>query len=346
MSTSSGEIRVGVIGAGGMGARHATNLHSRVTGARVSGVTDLDLSRAGEIAGRCGGATVFESEAALIEDESVDAVVVVSPDDTHAGLVMRCLGRGKPVLCEKPLATSAAAAREIVDAEVEHGRKLVQVGFMRRYDPQHVAVAEAVASGAVGRPFLFKGTHRNLSAASGATSESILFNSAVHDLDSARWLLGAEIEDVYVRGADTAGTGEALDLQVIQLGMGGGRLATVEVYVNAGYGYEVDAEVVGDEGTVSIAPADAPVLRSGLNAGRSVEKDWLERFPEAYVLEMQRWIEDLHAGDMTGPDAWDGYMALLAVEACVASVESGVTERLRAPEIPGLYRKSPGGASR
>jgi myo-inositol 2-dehydrogenase/D-chiro-inositol 1-dehydrogenase len=87
-------------------------------------------------------------------------------------------------------------------------------------------------------------------------------------------------------------------------------------------------------------------LRSAQHAGHSVEKDWLERFPEAYVLEMQRWTESLHAGDLTGPDAWDGYMALLAVEACVASVESGSTERLQAPEAPGLYKKSLSGASR
>lgn len=341
MSTYSGDISIGVIGAGGMGARHATNLSHRVTGARVAGVTDIDLTRAEELASRCGpDAKAFESESALIEDGGVDAVVVVSPDDTHAGLVMQCLRQGKPVLCEKPLATSATAAREIVDAEVDYGRKLVQVGFMRRYDPQHVDVAEAVASGAIGNPVLFKGAHRNLGAAPGATSESILFNSAVHDLDSARWFLGEEIEEVFVRGADTAGAGEALDLQVIQLSMSGGRLADIEVYVNAGYGYEVDAEVVGDAGTVRIAPANAPILRSGRHAGHSVEEDWLERFPEAYVLEMQRWTEGLHAGDLIGPDAWDGYMALLAVEACVASVESGSTERLQAPETPGLYRNS------
>lgn len=339
MSRYPDEIRVGVVGTGGMGTRHAINLSTRVTGARVGGVTDLDRGRAEKLAAEC-GATTYGSERDLIRTGEIDAVVIASPDETHAELALECLENEKPVLCEKPLATSAEAARRIVDAETELGKRLVQIGFMRRYDPQHVALAEAVASGEIGAPVLFKGTHRNLAVASEATSESILFNSAVHDLDSARWFLGAEIEEVYVRGANTVGSGEALDLQVIQLSLTGGRLADIEVYVNAGYGYEVDAEVVGDAGTASLAPADGPVLRRERHAGYTVEGDWLERFPRAYEIEAQRWIESLHAGEITGPDAWDGYMALVAVEACVASVRSGSAERLKAPPVPELYGKA------
>lgn len=190
MTSYSEEISVGVIGAGGMGARHANNLSQRVKGASVAGVTDMGRSRAGELAGSCGpGATVFEDPSALIGDESTDAVVIASPNHTHAELVLECLRQEKPVLCEKPLATTAEAARTVVDAEAELGRRLVQVGFMRRHDPQHLDVKSAVDSGAAGRPVLFKGIHRNLGAAPGASSESILFNSAVHHLDCARWML-------------------------------------------------------------------------------------------------------------------------------------------------------------
>jgi myo-inositol 2-dehydrogenase / D-chiro-inositol 1-dehydrogenase len=228
-------------------------------------------------------------------------------------LVMECLRHGKPVFCEKPLATSVEDARGIVDAEVELGRKVVQVGFMRRYDPRHLDVKSAVDSGAIGNPVLFKGTHRNAGALPGTSSESILVNSAVHDLDSARWMLGQEIEEVYVHGTNTRAASDAgvLDLQVIQLRLTGGCLASIEVYVNAGYGYEVGLEVVGDAGVVQIAPAEAPVLRKQRYAGHPVEGDWLERFPAAYVLEMQRWTENLRDGRLTGPDAWDGYASLL-----------------------------------
>src|SRR5215207_2976381 len=340
MSAHQDVISVGVIGSGGMGSRHAETLSATVSGARVAGVTDLDLSRAEKLAAECGSdVIVFENERALIQHDDVDAVVITTPDNTHAGLVMDCLQHEKPVFCEKPLATTVEDARGIVDAEVELGRKVVQVGFMRRYDPQHLDVKSAIDSGAIGHPVLFKGTHRNLGSPPGSSSESILVNSAVHDLDSARWLLGQEIEEVYVHGTNTraASDGEVLDLQVIQLKLGGGCLANIEVYVNAGYGYEVDLEVVGDEGTIHIAPANAPVLRKQRYAGHPVEGDWLERFPAAYVLEMQRWIEDLRGGKLTGPDAWDGYISLLAVETCIDSLHSGAKEPFKSPQRPELY---------
>ena len=340
MNANSDAISVGVIGSGGMGVRHAETLSGTVSGARVGGVMDLDCLRAEELAAKCGSdVRVFEDEQELIRHDDIDAVVITTPDETHAGMVMECLQNEKPVFCEKPLATTVEDARGIVDAEVELGRKVVQVGFMRRYDPRHLDVKSAIDSGDIGQPVLFKGAHRNAGALPGTSSESILVNSAIHDLDSARWMLGQEIEEVYVHGTNTgaAADGEVLDLQVIQLKLGGGCLANIEVYVNAGYGYEVDLEVVGDAGTIHVAPANAPQLRKQRYAGHSVEGDWLERFPAAYVLEMRRWTEDLHSGKLTGPDAWDGYISLLAVETCISSLQSGSKEPFKRPQRPELY---------
>ncbi|MDQ3941603.1 MAG: Gfo/Idh/MocA family oxidoreductase, partial [Actinomycetota bacterium] len=196
-------IAVGVIGTGGMGGMHAENLHSMVAGARLAAVADVDAARAEKVAARCGSAAVFQDAVELIRDDSVEAVVIASPDPTHAPLTLECLKNEKPVLCEKPLADSADAALAVVEAEVELGRKLVQVGFMRRYDPQHVAVKEAVASGDVGAPVLFKGWHRNADLYPGIDSEWVVINAMIHDIDSVRWFLGQEIEEVYVRGANT-----------------------------------------------------------------------------------------------------------------------------------------------
>lgn len=340
MGAHSGEISVGVIGTGGMGTRHADTLCTAVSGARVGGLTDLDRSRAEKLAARCGpDVAVFQDEVSLIQDDGIDAVVVTTPDDTHAGLVMECLRYRKPVFCEKPLATTVEEARGIVEAEAGLRRKLVQVGFMRRYDPRHLDVKRAIDSGAIGRPVLLKGTHRNAAARPGTSSESILVNSAVHDLDAARWIVGQEIEEVYVQGANTpaASDDEVLDLQVIQLVLSGGCLANIEVYVNAGYGYDVDLEVVGDAGTIRVAPADAPVVRKRRYASYPVEGDWLERFPSAYVIEMQRWIEDLHNERLTGPDAWDGYISLLVAESCISALRSGSKEPFENPRRPDLY---------
>jgi myo-inositol 2-dehydrogenase / D-chiro-inositol 1-dehydrogenase len=340
MNVRTETISVGVIGSGGMGARHAETLSRTVSGARVGGVMDLDRPRAEKLAANCGSdVMVFDDEQTLIQHDGIDAIVITTPDETHAELVMQCLQSEKPVFCEKPLATTVENARKIVDAEVELGKRVVQVGFMRRYDPQHLDVKNAIESEQIGQPVLFKGTHRNAGALPGTSSESILLNSAVHDLDAARWMVSQEIEQEYVYGTNTpaASDGEVLDLQVIQLALSGGCLASIEIYINAGYGYEVDLEVVGDEGAIHIAPANAPVLRKQRHAGHPVEGDWLERFPAAYVLEMQRWIEDLRDGRFTGPDAWDGYISLLAVESCISSLHTGSKERFESPQCPKLY---------
>ena len=331
------EIAVGIIGVGGMGARHAQNLDGLTAGARVAAVTDADRTRAAAVAARY-GSEVFGDPSNLIADPGVDAVLIASPDDTHAALTLECIRHRKPVLCEKPVATNVGDARLITEAESELGVALVQVGFMRRYDPQHRAVAAAVAEGAIGRPVLLKGWHRGQRTAPGASTEFILFNTAVHDLDAVRWLLRQEIAEVYVRGVNTdRSSGESLDLQVIQLSTAGGCLATLEIYVTAGYGYEVGVEVVGEHGTVHVAPPAAPFVRREGTRSQRLDAEWLSRFQAAYVAELAQWVRAVRDGVPAGPDAWDGYVSAVAADRCLASLRSGVPERVPGTDRPALY---------
>jgi myo-inositol 2-dehydrogenase/D-chiro-inositol 1-dehydrogenase len=322
-----------------MGAMHAENVHDKLAHARLAAVADLEPARAERLAERRGSAAVYRDPVELIRDDAVEAVVIASPDPTHLPLVLECLQNEKPVLCEKPLAANAGGALEIVEAEVELGRKLVQVGFMRRYDPQHVAVKEAVESGSIGEPMLFKGWHRNLDQEPGLESAAVVTNSTIHDLDSARWFLGEEIEEVYALGVNTAPKlgKDVLDLQLIQFSTTGGRLGTIETNVVSGYGYEVGVEVVGELGTVQTAPSGAAVVRGARATFQRVEEDWLQRFQEAYVIELRRWIASLGNGTLSGPDAWDGYASLVVADACIASLRSGSPQKVPALEPPALY---------
>ena len=340
MAEGEQAIRVGVIGAGGMGRRHAQNLQRKVKGARVSGVSDVDGARMGQVAAECAGAFTFKDPYELISDERIDAVLIVSPDDTHAGFVLACLEEGKPVLCEKPLATDPEEARQIVDAESALGRRLVAVGFMRRFDPYHVAVKEALDSGALGRAVLFRGIHRNAGTQPGLPRHLIVSGSAIHDIDSARWRLQQEVLEVYARGlrVDPALDEAFYDLLLVQLLLSGQCVGTIEVFVSARYGYEVIAEVVGARGAAITAQPAPAVLRRELQRGTVVHGDWLERFQEAYVLELEQWVASLRGAEFGGASAWDGYVSLLIARACVASLESGQPEAVQAPEAPALYR--------
>ena len=114
------QIAVGVIGTGGMGGMHAENLHSRVAGATLAAVVDLDAARAEKLASRS-GAAVYQDAVDLIRVDNVEAVVIASPAPTHAPLAPECLKNEKPVLCEKPLSDSANAALEVVEPRPSWG---------------------------------------------------------------------------------------------------------------------------------------------------------------------------------------------------------------------------------
>ena len=338
MSEELPAIAVGIIGAGGMGRHHAHNLHRKIKGATVAGVYDLDAGRTARVAAEC-AATNFADPYELIADERIDAVLIASPDDTHADFVLVCLQQQKPVLCEKPLATSPAAAHQIVEAETAAGHKLVTVGFMRRFDPYHAAIKEAVASGNLGRPVLFRGIHRNAQATPSLPRHLIVTGSAVHDIDSARWLLQQEVEAVFASGRriDPALGSDAVDLLLLQMAMSGNCLATIEVYISARYGYEVAAEIVGERGTAVTAAPDLAIVRQQRRRDAAVHGEWLERFQDAYVIELEQWLQGLRAGPVSGASAWDGYVALVVADACIASLQSGRPESVEVPARPGLY---------
>jgi len=335
------QINIGLIGVGGMGTHHAYNLHQRVVGLTVAALYDLDLERAKQVASDCGNARVFSDPYALIADDHVEALLISSPDDTHDEYTLACLREGKPVLCEKPLATNATDARRVVEAEMAVGRQLIAVGFMRRYDPQHVAVKQAIDSGIIGRPILFKGVHRNAKVPPRFSADLIINGSAVHDIDSARWLLGQEVETVYVCGVRTEMSlqEDVCDLALLQLSLTNDTLATIEVYVTAGYGYEVRAEVVGERGTAVTMQPDHIALRAKSTRSHPVPTDWLTRFQDAYIAELNQWALALRGQPFRGASAWDGYLSLFAADACIKSLRSGKPEPESCPTVPALYRQ-------
>ena len=335
------QIAVGVIGTGGMGGMHAEVIQTEIASATLAAVADLDKERAEKVAEKS-GAAVFADAEAMIRDEAVEAVVVASPDPTHAPLVKECLRLEKPVLCEKPLADSAEAALEVVEAEVDLGRKLVQVGFMRRYDPQHVAAKEAIDAGTVGAPVLFKGWHRNADLDPGIDSEWVVINAMIHDIDSARWFIEEEIEEVYVRGKNTAPKlGEDVwDVQLVQFSTTGGRMGSIETNVVSNYGYEVGVEVVCERGIVGTALPAGAIVRQNHAASKRITEGWYDRFRTAYVTEVQEWVESAISGVPTGSDAWDGYASLVVADACIASLRSGTPQKVSKLDVPTLYQET------
>ncbi len=321
-------IGVGIIGTGVMGSEHARILREETRGAHLTGVFDADSRRAETVAR---GAAVFPDPLALIRSDRVDAVIVASPDASHAPMAMACLDTGKPVLCEKPLAATAAEALEVVEAEVRVGRRLIQVGYMRRFDPAYLEMRQVKQVGGIGTPALLHNVHRNARAPDWFTGQMAVTNSFVHEIDISRWLLGSEMVSAQV----VAGPGgEPL---MITMETDKGEIVSTEVFVNAGYGYHVHAELVGRLGTIAMAQPALTLSNRDGNHGHAFPDNWVPRFRDAYRMQMNEWVRAVKSGSAVGASAWDGYVASAIAEQVTAALSERRATKLNYGTRPALY---------
>lgn len=319
------ELRIGIIGVGMMGADHAERLVTRIAGARLVAVSDPDTARAAALVGRFEDVRSIADPLLLVADPDVDAVVIASPGFVHEEQVLACVEHGKFVLCEKPLTMDSESSLRLVEAERQSGKQLVQVGFMRRFDPEYAALKQLLDSGDQGRTLLVHNIHRNKSVPDTFTSEMIVRDSLVHEVDVCRWLFDDEIVTITVlapRPTGKAGEGVS-DPQLAIFQMAGGGLATTEVFVNALVGYEVRCEAVGEVGNATIGLGQSLFVRRENHYGGHIPDDFRDRFSRAYDLEVQAWVDASRRGELVGPTTWDGYAAAAVCSAGVESLASG-----------------------
>ncbi|MFD5284144.1 Gfo/Idh/MocA family protein [Streptomyces rubrogriseus] len=338
-------LGVAVLGAGHMGADHIRRVDRVVSGARVAAVADPDAERAKEAVGGIGGTgriTVHTDVEAALDAPGVEAVLIASPGEAHEEALLAAFARGLPVLCEKPMVPDSAGALRVVEAEARLGRRLAQIGFMRRYDAEYRQLKSLLDGGRLGRPLMLHCVHRNVSSPPHFTSAMLINSSVSHEIDAARWLLGQELSAVTVlRPRPSAGAPEGLlDPQLVLFETEGGAVVDVEVFVNCGFGYEVRCEAVCEAGSARIGAAHTMVVTAAGGAREEVPQDYLVRFADAYDRQVQSWVDATRRGLVTGPGTWDGYAAAAAAEAGVRALDTGARTPVDLAPRPALHDRA------
>lgn len=321
-------LNVGVAGVGLMGRRHAHNIAALWPRARLVAVADTNREVA-QVVARDLACDCHADPHELLARPDIDAIVIVTRADTHASLVIAAAEHGKNILVEKPLALTLADARSAIAVAERAGVRL-QVGFMRRYDPPYHRAHLAIERGELGTPVLFSAISRDAkppprSYFSTPAAGGLFVDSGVHDFDLARWLMRDEVAAVSATGAIVTGHDLAdvqpIDAGVVTLTFRRGALGIVQLYRNAIYGYDIRTEVLGTESALMIGDQrHYPIQflrRDGIT--HTMADHWLDRFAEAYALEIADWVDRM---SIDQPPAVPGEDGLRALEIALAAEES------------------------
>jgi myo-inositol 2-dehydrogenase/D-chiro-inositol 1-dehydrogenase len=310
-----------------MGRAHVSRIENELAGGEIVAVADVNHEAATAVADPL-GARAYGSGAELIADPDVDAVLIATFGKVHAPDVVRAVEAGKHVLCEKPLATTAQDCLDILQAEQKTGKQLVTVGFMRRFDKGYNEMREVLTSGRLGYATLLHCRHRNPSVPENYTTRNMIDDTAIHEIDISRFLLGEEIAKVRVdTPRATSRRFEHLqDPLVLVATTESGVLIDDEVNVNIQFGYSIECELVLEAGTVRLGDQEHTVLRDESGNRNAICSSHIDRFHDAFNQEVQQWIRAVERDEHAGSTAWDGYAATVVVDAAIESLDNGGRE--------------------
>lgn len=322
------KLGIGVIGLGRLGSSYAKYFTGRIAGAALVAVSDVNETAAASLATELGISKRYSRYQDLIADDEVGGIVIVSPTSTHREIVEEAAKRGVPIFCEKPLSISLDEARAM-QRVVEETRVFFQMGFMRRFDKGYLAAKQKIDDGAIGTPVVFKSSSRDpyrpsLEYLDPAHSGGLFIDCGIHDLDLARWYMG-DIASVYSIGGTLAypemkEIGD-IDNAIASLYFTSGALGTIDLSRNGVYGYDIRTEILGTEGTVKIGYLrETPIMvmtKGGIT--HDTVPYFTERFEQAYITQLQDFVNNVLEGKPPSITCADGVAALQASAAATLS---------------------------
>ena len=330
------QVRVGMIGAGRIGRIHARNLRSQIPGARITAVSDVVEQSAAGLAAELDLPRYEQDYRRLLEDREIDAVAICSSTDTHAQIMIDAAAAGKDIFCEKPIALEMAKIDQALAAVERAGVKLM-LGFNRRFDPGFKQARELVAAGRIGTPHLLRISSRDPQPPPPEyvkVSGGLFLDMMIHDFDMARYLLG-DVTELLATGTclvDPAiGAQGDVDTAMVMLKFQNGALGAIDNSRKAVYGYDQRIEVFGSEGAVMVGnKTQTEVTVSDAKAVCGEKPLWffLERYREAYLAEMEHFIQSIISGKAPSVGGLDGRISVQMGHAAKDSLAKGAFVRV------------------
>jgi scyllo-inositol 2-dehydrogenase (NAD+) len=330
-------LRLAIAGAGRAGTVHAANAHDYAARAEVVAVVDEEEAKRSALAASLGSATVHETLGEALEQADFDAVVVSTPTFTHHDLTVGACEAGKHVFCEKPMALTLAECDEMMAAADAAG-VILQIGFMRRFQPEFVEARRRIESGEIGEPMVVKSLTRGPGlpppwAWEIDRSNGMLAEVNSHDFDCVRWLTGSDIERVYAETANRKGAERGVDADdfydnaVVALRFSSGAIGTIDGTCPADYGYDARVEVVCTGGLLVVGDlrgqALVEVRDRDTGSVTPLHRTWPDRFREAYRAEIRSFVDSALAGSRPAVGGAEGRAAVAAVRAANRSWRQG-----------------------
>ncbi len=298
------QVRLCMIGAGRVGRNHSQAITRHVPQGKIVALVDPVEKVRNETAVDFQIESQYESLDRALEETEFDAVVITTPTPTHLPLTALAAEHGKHIFLEKPMALNLEECDRILSV-VKKNNVILQLGFMRRFDPEFVVAAERIAAGEIGTPMMIKtNTHgpglpppwaRDLRTSNGMLAE---VNS--HDWDTVRWLMGSNYQRVYTEVANFKGPANQIDIPnfydnaLVNIKMESGGLGLISGVCPCGYGYDARVEIIGDKGIMQIGElkGQSVVVCTNRDQGLIVPivRTWPERFAWAYIYELEHFV--------------------------------------------------------
>lgn len=297
------KVKIGIVGLGRLGIEHAKNIAFKIPNAELLAVCSIVEEEIDRVQDKWGVKYGYTDYYEMINNEELDAVAVVSPSPKHVEHIEAALEAGLHVFTEKPLGVTVEECKKAEKAVEKHNDKVFMLGFMRRYDPSYAFAKQKIKEGAIGEPIMVKATSIDPedtiegAISFAATSGGLFLDIAIHDIDLARWFLESDAKSIYAVG------GCYLHKEFAEYGDGDNVAALMQFKNNtmalfhsgrtAPHGYHIETEIVGTKGTLRVGTIPEKNLVTVFNkngAARECVANFQERFAEAYLLEMQEFV--------------------------------------------------------